>query len=339
MRRVQQLETMTYSIIIPVYRNAESLDVLLASLDDLVNRVDGLLEVVFVIDGSPDRSFEILRASLPRARFKSQLLLLSRNFGSFSAIAAGLSVAQGDFFAVIAADLQGPPELALRFFQALMTGDCDLVLGKREARHDPFFSASASRLFWVLYQKFVQREMPKGGVDVFGCNDLVRQQLLKLNESNSTLVGLLMWVGFRRRNISYTRAVRPHGKSSWTLKRKFRYLKDSVFAFSDLPVRVLGFLGIIGLLVAFCLTLLVLISKFTGAITVPGYAASSIIIIFFGGLNSLGIAILGEYLWRTFENTKQRPRYIIFRSEGFQPDRSSDDERLPPPKIESAPGD
>src|SRR2546423_9638289 len=235
---------MTLSIIIPVYCNEDSLGSLLAFLDSLVGRTEATLEVVFVVDGSPDNSFEILRDRLPQARFRSQLLFLSRNFGSFSAIAAGLSAARGDFFAVLAADLQEPPELALKFFQALASGDCDIVLGKREARHDPWLTALSSRLFWFLYRKLVQRQMPKGGVDVFGCNDLARQQLLMLNESNSTLVGLLMWVGFRRCTISYTRAARPHGKSAWSFRRKFRYLKDSVFAFSDLPVRILGFLGI-----------------------------------------------------------------------------------------------
>ena len=311
------------SIIIPVYRNEGSLPTLLASLERLADQVTGDLEVVFVVDGSPDNSFQILRDSLPRARFRTQLLLLSRNFGSFSAIAAGLSAARGDLFCVIAADLQEPPELALQFFNALQAGDCDVVLGRREARHDPWVATFPARIFWSMYRKLVQREMPKGGVDVFGCNDLVRQQLLKLNESNSSLVGLLMWVGFRRRTIAYTRAVRVHGKSAWSFRRKFRYLKDSIFAFSDLPVRLLGFIGIAGLFVAFCLTCLVLVSKFTGAITVPGYAASSIIIIFFGGLNSLGIAILGEYLWRTFENTKGRPRYIVFQSLSFDPAKRS----------------
>lgn len=306
------------SVIIPVYRNEESLESLLSSLEGLAARATVALEFVFVVDGSPDNSFMILREALPRARFKSQLLLLSRNFGSFSAIAAGLRAAEGQFFAVLAADLQEPPELMLEFFEALRSGDCDVVLGKRKARHDPWYSALPARVFWFLYRKLVQRDVPRGGVDVFACNELVRQHLLLLNEANSTLVGLLMWVGFRRRTISYVRAVRAHGKSAWSFRRKTRYLKDSIFAFSDLPVRVLGFLGIAGLFVAFCLTCLVLVSKFTGAITVPGYAASSIIIIFFGGLNSLGIAILGEYLWRTFENTKQRPRYIVYRTERFE---------------------
>src|SRR4051812_2701348 len=152
------------SIIIPVYGNAESLQPLLASLDSLVERTKDALEVVFVVDGSPDDSFAILRDRLPKANFHSQLLLLSRNFGSFSAIAAGLSAARGAFFTVMAADLQEPPDLALKFFEALTDGDCDIVLGKREARHDPWLNTISSRMFWFLYRKLVQRQMPKGGV-------------------------------------------------------------------------------------------------------------------------------------------------------------------------------
>jgi glycosyltransferase involved in cell wall biosynthesis len=311
------MSAMTFSIIIPVYRNEESLPVLVAKLDELVDQLAGTLEVVFVVDGSPDRSFAVLRDLLPRARFASQLLHLSRNFGSFSAIASGLEVARGEYFAIIAADLQDPPELAVEFFQALLEGDCDLVLGKREARGDPWLSRTSSRLFWALYRNLVQRDMPRGGVDVFACNRVVRDQLLELRESNSTLVGLLMWIGFRRRSISYTRAVRPFGKSAWSFARKLRYLKDSVFAFSDLPVRGLGLIGIVGLVVAFLLGAVVVVSKLTGGIDVPGYAASAILIMFFGGLNSLGIAIVGEYLWRTFENTKQRPRYIVSYATSF----------------------
>src|ERR1700682_1200565 len=108
--------TVTFSIIIPVYYNEKSLKPLLEMLDGLVERITGTLEIVFVVDGSPDNSFRILQESLPSARFKSQLLLLSRNFGSFSAIAAGLSSAEGNYFAVIAADLQEPPELVVEFF-------------------------------------------------------------------------------------------------------------------------------------------------------------------------------------------------------------------------------
>jgi polyisoprenyl-phosphate glycosyltransferase len=308
---------MIFSIIIPVYRNEQSLSQLVSELETVAVQVKGQVEVVFVVDASPDRSHEALRSLLPRAGLTTQLLLLSRNCGSFSAIAAGLEAARGDYFAVMAADLQDPPELVARFFETLAAGDCDIVLGKRERRVDPWPNRLSSALFWSIYRRFIQRDMPEGGVDVFGCDRRVRDQLLALKESNSTLVGLLIWVGFRRKTISYARAPRPYGKSAWSFSRRFRYFKDSVFAFSDLPVRALGVIGIVGMFAAVVLACLVLISKLTGHIEVPGYAASAIIIVFFGGLNSFGIAILGEYLWRTFENTKERPRYIVVEADSF----------------------
>lgn len=313
------MEAMIFSIIIPVYKNEASLSPLVIALDGICERLGSPLEVVFVIDGSPDNSYQALQTLLPRVGFTSRVIVLSRNFGSFSAIAAGLQAARGSYFAVMAADLQEPPELMEKFFRAMLGGECDLVLGKREGRRDPILSRLTSHLFWFMYRKFVQPQMPRGGVDVFACNSRVRNLLLSLDESNSTLVGLLMWVGFRRQTIPYSRAIRPYGKSAWSFRRRLRYLKDSVFAFSDLPVRALGLLGIAGLFAALFLACLVVVAKLMGKINVPGYAASTIIIIFFGGLNSLGIAVLGEYLWRTFENTKRRPRYIVFDSVDFGP--------------------
>jgi glycosyltransferase involved in cell wall biosynthesis len=305
------------SIIIPVYKNEGSLPTLVQALEERGR--DGVeFEVVFVVDGSPDGSYPFLRKILPGSSFRSQLLLLSRNFGSFSAIRAGLEAAQGEFFAVIAADLQESMSLPFQFLQKLQTGTCDLVFGRRTHRGDPFLSLMGSKLFWFLYRKWVQSEMPVGGVDVFGCNQIVRSQILELRESNTTLVGLLLWIGFRRESVDYERMERAHGKSAWSFRRKFRYLLDSTFAFSDLPIRLLSLAGISGLGFSFILGGIVLISKILGQIQVPGYTAIVILVLFFGGLNSLGLGLLGEYLWRTFENTKKRPNFIIFQKHDFR---------------------
>lgn len=313
----------TYSIVIPVYKNEESLGTLLSNLEGVARQLNGVLEVVLVVDGSPDRSFAILRESLPQRSFASQLLLLSRNFGSFPAISAGMSVAKGEYIAVIAADLQEPPELPLRFFEELEKGDCQVVLGQREARADPLLSRIGSSAFWFLYRKLVQRETPPGGIDVFACSRRVRDMLATLQESNTSLVGLLLWIGFPRRSVSYRRRERPLGRSAWSLRRKLRYLKDSVFAFSDLPVRALGAIGMLGIAISVVLTLIVVPSRLMGWIEVPGYAALVTVVMFFGGLNSLGISLIGEYLWRAFENTKQRPRYVVFQAHEFERTRSN----------------
>src|SRR5712692_7305047 len=126
-----------YSLVIPVYRNEDSLEALLVMLAKLASTLEAPLEVVFVVDGSPDRCFEILRQRLPQTPFRSRLILHSRNFGSFAAIRTGLRDGEGTYFAVMAADLQEPPELIAEFFRVLRTDEADLVLGTREGRDDP----------------------------------------------------------------------------------------------------------------------------------------------------------------------------------------------------------
>lgn len=300
------------SLVIPVYRNEGSIPDLLAVLEELNHGQRKEFEVVFVVDGSPDRSLELLLDSLPRAGFPSQVLRLSRNFGSFAAVRAGLAVGGGDVFAVMAADLQEPPELILSFCEALESGQYDVAVGCRDSRSDPFLDRLLSTAFWGLYRALVQREVPRGGIDVFGCTRRFRDEILALKESNSTLVGLIFWLGFRRAEIPYGRRPRKHGRSAWSFRRKFRYLLDSCFAFSDLPIRLLSFVGLMGILLSLAFGALVLLGRATGRIAVPGYAATILTVMFFGGLNSLGIGILGEYLWRTFENTKRRPGYVVF---------------------------
>lgn len=300
-----------FSVVIPVFRNEGSIAPLLEALEGLNRSMEGELEAVFVVDGSPDRSLDLLTEALPRAAFASQLVALSRNFGSFAAIAAGLAHAQGPLFAVMAADLQEPPELMLEFRRRLRSLECEVVVGTRARRFDPLPSRIASALFWGAYRRLVQREVPRGGVDVFACTQVFRDHLLALPERNTTLVGLVFWLGFARAEVPYDRRPRQQGRSGWSLSRRTRYLLDSTFAFSDLPIRLLSLAGLLGLVLAAGLGLLVVWARLGGDIQVPGYAATVLVVMFFGGLNSLGIGILGEYLWRTFENTKGRPGYVV----------------------------
>lgn len=308
---------MTFSLIIPVYRNQESLPDLIAAIAGINQALDGKLEAVFVVDGSPDRSYALLREALPHATFASQLMVLSRNFGAFAAIRCGLQAARGDYFAVMAADLQEPPELAVEFFQRLQRDEADVIVGSRDARTDPWLSKLASRLFWGLYRRLINPEIPAGGVDVFACNRNFLTHLLALDESHSSLIGLLFWLGFRRTVVAYARRARVHGKSAWSLRRKISYMLDSIFAFSDLPVRILLLIGTLGIGVALLFGFVVLTLRLLGNFVVPGYAATMTTIMFFGGLNALGLGIIGAYVWRAYANTQQRPLAIVMRSESF----------------------
>jgi glycosyltransferase involved in cell wall biosynthesis len=310
-----------YSLVIPVYRNQDSIPELLLVLKGLSQKLERRLEVVFVVDGSPDRSAELLARYLPDCEFRSRLLLLSRNFGSFAAIRAGLAEARGPYFAVMAADLQEPPELLLEFFRSLESEPIDVAIGTRESRDDPVLSRWASQLFWLVYRRLAQREMPPGGVDIFGCNLAFRDHLLQLDEANSTLVGLLFWLGFRRKLIGYERRPRRHGRSAWSLSRKLRYLMDSVFAFSDVPIRLLIVTGAAGLVFSVGFSAVVVVSRISGLIPVPGYAATVLLITFFAALNLFGLGIIGAYVWRAFENTKGRPGVIVMSREEFERER------------------
>jgi glycosyltransferase involved in cell wall biosynthesis len=314
---------MTLSLVIPVYKNEDSIPDLVAAVRELNYSLGGQLEAVFVVDGSPDRSWLLLSEALPRSGLNARLILLSRNFGSFAAIRAGLEAASGDFFAVMAADLQEPPDLVLRFFNELAKEGADVVIGTREQRDDPWTSRLASQAFWRLYRRFVIPEMPPGGVDMFGCNRRFRDELLQMRESHSSLVAMLFWLGFRRTAISYTRRARQHGKSAWTLRKKVNYLMDSVFAFTDLPNRLLIALGTLGVAVSTLLGIITLVARFTGAIAVPGYAATVLVIAFFAALNLLGLGLVGSYAWRAYENTKARPLAIVQKTMAYGPHQST----------------
>jgi glycosyltransferase involved in cell wall biosynthesis len=307
-----------YSIVIPVYKNEASIPNLLLTLHGINKRLDGPLEVVFVVDGSPDQSFQRLAAELPAATFKAKLVALSRNFGSFSAIRIGLQKATGPYFAVMAADLQEPADLIMAFFDDLAKDEADVVVGTRVARDDPFLSRIGSQLFWFLYRKAVQPELPPGGIDVFGCNAAFHRELLKLEESHSSLVGLVLWLGFRRKAIPYKRQRREHGKSAWTLTKRMRYLADSSFSFSDLPIKVLLWLGSIGLVLSIVFSIILLWARLTGRIQVPGYSPIVLTIIFFGSINLICLGIVGAYVWRVYENTKKRPGAVVLREMQFE---------------------
>jgi polyisoprenyl-phosphate glycosyltransferase len=311
----------TNSLVIPVYKNEGSLPDLMAACRQLASALSGDLEVVLVVDGSPDGCFAWLDQHLPEQPFTSQLVLHSRNFGSFAAIRTGLATARGQRFAVMAADLQEPISLAQAFFSSLVNDEADVVIGVRGGRNDPIVSSLASRIFWGLYRRLIFPEIPPGGVDMFGCNAKVRDQLLALHERNSSLVAQLFWVGFRRKQVSYERQVRQHGTSAWTFSKKVRYLLDSVYSFSDLPIRVLKWVGGLSVALATVLSVVVLAARLAGLIEVAGYTPIILSVTFFGGLNAFGLGLVGEYIWRTFENSKARPLAITTVSRSFTPTR------------------
>ena len=302
---------MKYSIIVPVYQNEDSIPKLLINLSTLSEKLNHDLEVIFVIDGSMDKSQDLLVIGCQDMKFKSKIIIHSKNFGSFAAITTGLKYDNSEYSSTYSADCQEPTSLIENFYEILEKDKVDVVFGQRLERQDNILSKIFSNLFWKIYRATIDSDMPKGGVDIFGCNRAFRNELVKLEESRSSLIALAFWLGFERRTVKYSRLAREAGKSTWTFRKKLNYFLDSLFSFTDLPIRVLLGGGAIGVILSLVLGSVILILSLYGDIKVPGYSPTVLLILFFGALNIFGIGLVGSYAWRAYENSKKRPNAVV----------------------------
>jgi glycosyltransferase involved in cell wall biosynthesis len=300
------------SIVVPVYHNAASLPDLLSRFQELAGKnTADRVEFVFVDDGSGDDSFAVLR-ELARSEPRLRVVKLSRNFGSNAALLAGLSQAHGDVVAAIAADLQDPPELIHDMLAHWRQGR-KVVLAMRASREDSSLTALLANAFYALFRRFALKTMPKGGFDFFLIDRQVCDLLKSIQESNTYLMGLILWLGFNPVVIPYHRRRREerYGRSMWGLGRKLKYFVDSFVAFSYVPIRAASLLGI-GLSAAGGLYALSLILLWLfGGVPVAGWTSLMVVLLLVSGAQLLMTGILGEYLWRNLEETRRRPRFII----------------------------
>ena len=309
----------TNSLVVPVYGNSKEIPALIEAVTEIEVAMAGDFETIFVVDGSPDDSRDRLHAALAKQSLAARVVEHSRNFGSFAAIRTGMSLARGERIAVMAADGQEPPSLVVEFLRRLEGGEVDIVVGERASRDDR--GDAFSKLYWRLYRRFVLQEMPAGGADVFACNAAVRDVICSLEPIHTSLVAQLFWIGFRRQAIPYDR-LPSDTPSGWTLRRKLRYLSDSVFAFTDLPVRILWLVGILGLVVGALIGAVALVGRLLGEIDVPGYTATILLIVLFGSLNLIGLGIIGSYVWRAYDTVKGRPGAIVQSVVEFPPEHN-----------------
>ena len=298
------------SVVVPVYFNAETLPMLIERLRTVADRVPNCqLEMVFVDDGSRDRSFAVLCEEAARDD-RVRAIRLSRNFGSNVAILAGLAHADGDAVVVISADLQDPPEMIPEMVAAWREG-VDVVLAARQSREDPWLSRTLANTFNILFRKLAFRDFPPGGFDFMLISRRVSKLLVEMEEKNSYIFGQVMWVGFERTVLYYTRAARAAGRSRWTVMRKVKYFIDAFSAFSYLPIRiasVLGFLlAITGLVYAAVILALILL----GGGFDMGHAAIVVTVLVGSGAQLVILGMIGEYLWRVLEESRNRPLYIV----------------------------
>lgn len=301
---------MRVSIIIPVYYNENNLIPLYEDLKKkFISRIDYDYEIVMVNDGSGDNSFEIMKEIASKDN-KVRIISLSRNFGSHAAILCGLSQCTGDCAVVKAADLQEPTELILEMVESWKSGN-NVVLAVRDGRDEPKKQILFANLYYKLVQKTALPKMPDQGFDVYLIDRKVINVLENLDEKNSALTGQILWSGFKTDTVYYHRLSREIGESKWTLKKKIRLVMDTLFSFTSLPITIVICVGVISMIGAFIWAIFVMVSKLLGQINISGWTTLFIFNLFSFGVIMITLGILGEYLWRTFDASRNRPSYII----------------------------
>ena len=301
---------MKLSIIIPVYYNEDNLKPLYEDIHrKIIDVIDYDYEIVLVNDGSLDNSYAVMK-ELAKADKHIKIVSLSRNFGSHAAILCGLAKCSGDCAVVKAADLQEPTELILEMVDRWKKGN-NVVLAVREGREESKQQTLFANLYYTLVRKTALPNMPKGGFDVYLLDRKVINVLMALDEKNSALTGQILWGGFRTDKVYYTRLAREIGTSKWTLKKKIRLVTDTLFSFSTLPIKAVSLIGTCSFIGALIWAVLVFIFKLSGLIEVSGWTTLFIFNLFSFGVIMLTLGILGEYLWRTFDGSRNRPPYII----------------------------
>ncbi len=301
---------MKLSIVIPVYYNEDNL---LPLYEDIKNKIIDVIdfeyEIVMVNDGSKDNSYAVMQNLAERDRH-IKIVSLSKNFGSHAAILCGLAKCTGDCAVVKAADLQEPTELVLEMVERWENGS-NVVLAVREGREEGKSQTLFANLYYTLVRKAALPAMPKGGFDVYLLDRKVIDVLMALDERNSALTGQILWSGFRTEKVYYTRLAREIGTSRWTLKKKIRLVSDSLYSFSTLPIKVVTAVGILSFLGSLIWALCVVVFRIAGMIEVSGWTTLFVFNLFSFGVMMLTMGIIGEYLWRTFDASRNRPPYIV----------------------------
>jgi dolichol-phosphate mannosyltransferase len=263
-----------------------------------------------VDDGSRDKTLEKLLEFKRQYPEKVKVIKLSGNFGSYNAILAGMNHATGDCNVVLTADMQDPPELIPKMYNYWKSG-IKLVIANRTDREEPFFGRLFSNLYHYLIKKLALRNVPKGGYDLVLFDRQLKEEVVRINEKNTNQLYLLSWLRYDYVNIPYTRRKRDIGKSRWTLQKKVKLFVDSFVSFSFFPIRFISVTGLLLGLISLLYALFIIYAKLTHLVPVSGWATLMVVILFVSSFQMIAIGIIGEYVWRSLDASRNRPNYVI----------------------------
>lgn len=301
----------TVSIIVPVYYNEQSLPHLFSELtrvEQTLAAQDVRFQLIFVDDGSGDGSYGVL-VGFKKTRPDTVIVKLARNFGAVQASKTGLRYATGDCFLVLAADLQDPPELISTMLDHWRKG-AKFVMCVRSKRSDPFLTKLFARGYYFLLRRLVVDNYPDGGYDL-ALMDRVMLPYLRDSGKNINPNVFAFWLGFSPVQIPYERQARKHGRSRWTFKKKLKFFLDTMLGFSIIPLRMMSAIGVIVATLSGGFGLFVIFNALLGKYDVPGFATLASLMSFLMGLVITMLGIIGEYLWRIFDQASPRPESVI----------------------------
>ena len=302
------------SIIIPCFNEEEALPIYYAEMKKVMDSMKKhtSFELLFVDDGSSDRTYEIMK-DLHRKDGRCQYLSFSRNFGKEAAIYAGLQNASGDYAAIMDVDLQDPPELLIEMKQKLEEQpDLDCVGTRRVTRDgEPPIRSFFARMFYKLINHISQVEMVDGARDFRLMRRPMVDAIMELSEYNRFSKGIFAWVGFETEYLEYKNVERVAGETSWNFWSLFKYSIEGIVNFSDAPLNIAFIGGLLSWILAFIMMILIVIRTLVFGDPTSGWPSLMTVILFLGGFQLLTIGILGKYIGKIFMETKKRPIYVI----------------------------
>ena len=298
------------SIIAPCYNEEETIEPFLRRIEENLSQINEPYEIVFINDGSRDNTLNVLINA--KQNFKNiRIINFSRNFGKEAALTAGLDKARGEAVIPIDVDLQDPPELIKELVARWREG-YDVVLAKRADRtSDSFAKRVSADLFYKLNGKISNVDIPNNVGDFRLMSKRVVEALKQLPENQRFMKGLFAWVGFKTFVIEYVREKREAGQSSFNGWKLWNFALDGITSFSTLPLRIWLYIGALVSFLSFLYGSFIILKTLIFGVDLPGYASLAVIMLFLGGIQLIGIGILGEYIGRIYSESKRRPSYII----------------------------
>ena len=312
---------MLVTIIVPCYNEEEALPFFLEAVRKTEAEMSAAygcsFELLFVDDGSTDRTREVLRRFAgPGVRYLS----FSRNFGKEAAMYAGLQHAQGNYVAIMDADLQHPPEMLKEMYEGLQTGDYDCVAARRESRKgEPPVRSFFARCFYKLINRISDTEIVDGACDFRMMTRSVVDAILSLGEYNRFSKGIFGWVGFRTKWLPYENVERVAGETKWSFWKLLLYSIQGIVGFSTVPLALASVLGLVLCALSLLMVIYIIIKTLLFGDPVGGWPSLACMVMFMGGIQLFCMGILGQYLAKTYLETKRRPIYILAETDEENP--------------------